>query len=94
VNILPARRVTVDRKRNQTTRAREQFAKTLPGTPGRPKEIFSLARAAQSLGDHRTATKHYASFLHLWKSPDPDRPEIVWAKQFFASHPVQFRRDR
>jgi hypothetical protein len=77
---------------NRPAQAREQFAKTLTRTPGRPKALLGLARAAQTLGDHRTATKHYAaSFLQLWKSADPDRPELVSAKQFLASNPVQLK---
>jgi tetratricopeptide (TPR) repeat protein len=76
---------------NRPAQAREQFAKTLTRTPGRPKAIFGLASAAQTLGDHRNATKHYESFLQLWKSADPDRPEVVSAKQFLASNPVQFK---
>ena len=76
---------------NQPDHAREQFAKTLLRTPGRPKAIFGLARAAQSVGDYRTAAKQYESFLQLWKSADPDRPEVVSAKQFLASNPNQFR---
>jgi tetratricopeptide (TPR) repeat protein len=50
--------------------AREQFAKTLTRTPGRPKAIFDLARAALTLGDRRTAAKQYESFLQLWKRAD------------------------
>jgi len=79
---------------NQPGQARVQFAETLKRTPGRPKAIFGLARAAQTLGDYQTAAKQYENFLQLWKSADPDRPEVVSAKQFLASHPVQFRQDR
>jgi tetratricopeptide (TPR) repeat protein len=76
---------------NRPALAREQFAKTLSRTPGRPKAIFGLARAAQTLGDYPTAAKQYESFLRLWKSADPDRAEVVSAKQFLASNPVQSR---
>ena len=76
---------------NRPTQAREQFGKTLIRTPGRPKAIFGLARAAQTLGDYRTAARQYESFLQLWKSADPDRPELILAKQFLASNPVQSR---
>jgi tetratricopeptide (TPR) repeat protein len=76
---------------NRPAQALEQFAKSLSRTPGRPKAIFGLARAAQTLGDYPTAAKQYESFLRLWKSADPDRPEVVSAKQFLASNPDQSR---
>jgi Tfp pilus assembly protein PilF len=76
---------------NRPAQAREQFAKTLTRTPGRPKAIFGLARAAQTLGDRQTAAKQYENFLQLWKRADPDRPEVVSAKRFLASNPVQFK---
>ena len=76
---------------NRPAQAREQFAKTLTRTPGRPKAIFGLARAAEILGDNQTAAKQYKSFLQQWKGADPDRPEVVSAKQFLASNPDQFR---
>jgi tetratricopeptide (TPR) repeat protein len=76
---------------NRPAPAREQFAKTLTRTPGRPKAIFGLVRAAQTLGDRQTAAKQYENFLQLWKRADPDRPEVVSAKRFLASNPVQFK---
>jgi tetratricopeptide (TPR) repeat protein len=76
---------------NRPAQAREQFAKTLSRTPGRPKAIFGLARAAQTLGDFPTAAKQYETFLRLWKSADPDRAEVISAKQFLALNPVPSR---
>ena len=76
---------------NQPAQAQAQFAKTLSRTPGRPKAILGLARAAQILGDYRTAAKQYENFLQLWKSADADRPEVVSAKQFLTSNPIQLR---
>jgi hypothetical protein len=76
---------------NRPAQAQAQFATTLTRTPGRPKAIFGLARAAQTMGDQRTAAKQYESFLQLWKNADPDRPEVVSAKQFLASNPVPSR---
>ena len=58
------------------------FEKTLKRTPNRPKAILGLARAAQALGDHQTALTHYKEFLLVWKTADPDRPELVEARQF------------
>jgi tetratricopeptide (TPR) repeat protein len=59
-----------------------QFAATLRRTPGRPKAIYGIARAAERAGDKRTALERYSEFLELWKQADPDRPEIAAARQF------------
>jgi len=76
---------------NRPAQAQEQFTKTLSRTPGRPKAILGLARAAQALGDRSTAAKQYETFLQLWKGADPDRQEVVAAKQFLASNPAPSR---
>jgi predicted Zn-dependent protease len=61
--------------------AMKHFTETLKRTPGRPKAIYGIARAAESLGDRQTAMKRYTEFLELWKQADKDRPEIgkAWA---------------
>jgi len=76
---------------NRPAQAQEQFTKTLSRTPGRPKAIFGLARAAQALGGPSTAAKQYETFLQLWKGADPDRQEVGAAKQFLASNPAPSR---
>jgi tetratricopeptide (TPR) repeat protein len=58
------------------------FQKALQRTPNRPKAIFGLARAAQALGDNETAGKRYEEFLAIWKTADPDRPELAQAREF------------
>ena len=65
------------------------FAETLKRTPGRPKAIYGLARAAQAMGDKATAKRRYEEFLALWKNADPDRPELIIAKEYMAKNPVQ-----
>jgi hypothetical protein len=60
------------------------FQRTLTRTPGRPKAIFGLARAAQALGDEETAAKRYQEFLSIWKHADPGPPELDQARAFLA----------
>jgi len=62
--------------------AMKHFTETLKRTPGRPKAIYGIARAAESLGDRQTAMKRYTEFLELWKQADKDRPEIAKARAF------------
>ena len=69
---------------DQPAEAATYFRKTLQRTPNRPKAIFGLARAAQTLGDNATARERYREFLTIWKEADPDRPEVATAKEFLA----------
>ena len=71
---------------NQPTEATIYFQKTLQRTPNRPKAIIGLARAARALGDKETATTRYKEFLLVWKSADPDRPELAEARQFLQEY--------
>jgi tetratricopeptide (TPR) repeat protein len=61
------------------------FQRTLTRTPGRPKAIFGLARAAQALGDEETAVKRYQEFLSMWRTADPGLPEVGQARAFLAT---------
>jgi tetratricopeptide (TPR) repeat protein len=61
------------------------FQKASLRTPNRPRVIFGLARAAQALGDNETAGKRYEEFLAIWRTADPDRPELAQAKEFLHS---------
>jgi tetratricopeptide (TPR) repeat protein len=70
---------------NRSAEAATYFRKALKRTPNRPKAIFGLARAAQALGDDQTAAKRYEEFLTLWKTADPDLPELTQAKEFLRS---------
>jgi tetratricopeptide (TPR) repeat protein len=67
---------------NQPTEASTYFQKALQRTPNRPRAIFGLARAARASGDNQTARMRYKEFLSVWKSADPDRPELAEARQF------------
>jgi len=62
------------------------FQKALRRTPNRPKAVFGLARAAEAIGDRETAARRYAEFLAIWKTADPDRPELAKAKGFLTAH--------
>ena len=66
----------------QPAEATGYFEETLKRTPNRPKAILGLARAAQALGDDKTATTRYKEFLSVWKAADPNRPELAEARQF------------
>jgi len=65
--------------------ARRHFEEGLRRTPGRPKAIAGLARAAAAMGDSATAAAHYARLADMWKGADPDRPELVAARRFLES---------
>jgi tetratricopeptide (TPR) repeat protein len=64
--------------------AMRHFTETLRRTPGRPKAIYGIARAAEALGDKQTAIKRYTELLALWKHADKDRPEIATARRFLS----------
>jgi hypothetical protein len=74
---------------NRPAEAASYFQKTLQRTPGRPKAVFGLARAAQATGDNATALERYREFLSIWKDADPDRPEVATAKEFLAKKGVR-----
>src|ERR1700687_6086325 len=69
---------------NRPADAMERFLQTLKRTPGRPKAIYGIARAAQTKGDNATAKQRYQEFLAIWKNADLDRPEVAAAKEFLA----------
>jgi tetratricopeptide (TPR) repeat protein len=71
---------------NRPAEATVYFRKALSRTPNRPKLIFGLARAAQLQGDGETARKRYEEFLALWRSADPERPELAQAREFLREH--------
>ena len=70
---------------NWSAEAMKHFTETLKRTPGRPKAIYGIARAAEALGDKQTAIKRYTEFLELWKHADKDRPEIAKARAFIET---------
>ncbi len=65
--------------------ARKHFEETLRRTPGRPKAIAGIARAAEAMGDTITARAQYTRLIDMWKSADPDRPELLAARRFLQS---------
>jgi Tfp pilus assembly protein PilF len=65
--------------------ARQQFEETLRRTPGRPKAIAGIARAAEAMGDVVAAREHYTRLLEMWKQADDDRPELQAARRFQQS---------
>jgi tetratricopeptide (TPR) repeat protein len=70
---------------NRPNEAVTYFQKALTRTPGRPKAILGLARAAEALGDGATAAKRYREFLSIWKRADPGLAELTQAKLFFTT---------
>ena len=70
---------------NRPREAAEEFVRSLKRTPGRPKAIYGIARAAEARGDDVTARQRYQEFLKIWKDADPDRPELATAKRFLAT---------
>jgi tetratricopeptide (TPR) repeat protein len=65
--------------------ARKHFEETLRRTPGRPKAIVGIARAAEAMGDTATARTQYTRLIEMWKSADLDRPELQAARRFLHS---------
>ena len=72
---------------NKPLEARRHFEETLRRTPGRPKAIVGIARAARATGDTATARAQYTRLIEMWKSADPDRPELQEARRFLQSAP-------
>ncbi len=70
---------------NQPVDARRHFEETLRRTPGRPKAIVGIARAARATGDTATARALYTRLIEMWKSADQDRPELQEARRFLQS---------
>jgi tetratricopeptide (TPR) repeat protein len=65
--------------------ARKHFEETLRRTPGRPKAIAGIARAAEAMGEAATARTHYTRLIEMWTHADPDRPELQAARRFLQS---------
>jgi hypothetical protein len=62
--------------------ARKHFEETLRRTPGRPKAIAGIARAAEAMGDAATARAQYTRLIEMWTHADADRPELQAARRF------------
>jgi hypothetical protein len=88
--IIPANELfgTLLMELKRPTDAKEGFLQALKRTPGRPKAIYGIARAAEASGDRATAQQRYQEFLALCKNADADRPEVAIAKEFLAKVPT------
>jgi len=71
--------------------AARHFTEVLKRTPGRPQAIRGIARAAEALGDKRTATQRYREFLSIWKDADQDHPDLAAARRSLAEAEVERR---
>jgi len=69
---------------NRPDDAMKHFVETLRRTPGRPKAVYGIARAAERLGNKQAARRRYLEFLALWKGAYKDRPEIAVARHFLS----------
>ena len=65
--------------------ARKHFEETLRRTPGRPKAILGIARAANAMGDTAAAREQSTRLIEMWKSADNDRPELEAARRLLTS---------
>jgi len=84
--IIPAHELygTMLMEMGRPAEAMKHFMETLKRTPGRPRAIYGIARAAEALNDRQTAIKRYTELLELWKNADNDRPEITTARRFLS----------
>ncbi len=72
--------------------AMKHFMETFKRTPGRPRAIYGIARAAEALNDKETAIKRYTELLEVWKHADKDRPEITTARRFLSMGKAKSRK--
>ena len=84
--IIPARELLGELliELNQPRQALQEFAASLQDSPNRFNGLFGAARAAELLGDKKTASDYYAKLAILTKNSDSDRPELRKAKEFLA----------
>ena len=69
---------------NQPQQALQEFAASLQDSPNRFNGLFGAARAAELLGDKKTAAEYYARLVTLTANADSDRPELQKTKEFLA----------
>ena len=69
---------------NQPGPALQEFVASLHDSPNRFNGLFGAARAAELLGDKKTASDYYAKLAILTENSDSDRPELRKAKEFLA----------
>jgi hypothetical protein len=56
----------------------------LQDSPNRFNGLFGAARAAELLGDKKSAAEYYAKLVTLTVNADSDRPELRKTKEFLA----------
>src|SRR4029077_13169462 len=69
---------------NQPQQALQEFAASLQDSPNRFNGLYGAARAAELLGDKKTAGEYYAKLATLTINADSDRPELQKTKEFLA----------
>ena len=69
---------------NQPQQALQEFAASLQDSPNRFNGLFGAARAAELMGDKKSAAEYYAKLVILTANADSDRPELRKTKEFLA----------
>lgn len=69
---------------NQPRQALQEFTASLQDSPNRFNGLFGAARAAELLGDKKTAAEYYAKLVTLTVNADSDRPELQKTREFLA----------
>jgi hypothetical protein len=69
---------------NQPQQALQAFTASLLDSPNRFNGLFGAARAAELLGDKKTAGEYYARLVTLTANADSDRPELQKTREFLA----------
>ncbi|MGH9873313.1 MAG: hypothetical protein ACRD9S_12735 [Pyrinomonadaceae bacterium] len=84
--IIPARELLGEMliEMKQPQQALQEFASSLQDSPNRFNGLYGAARAAELLGDKKTAGDYYAKLVILTANADSDRPELRKTKEFLA----------
>ena len=64
----------------RSAEARDEFARALERTPGRPAALLGLARAQRAAGDAAGAARSYAVLAATWRHADADVPGLAEAR--------------
>jgi hypothetical protein len=64
---------------------RRQIAMVRTGWFASLAEGSRSGQAAEATGDTATARAQYTRLIEMWKSADPDRPELQTARRFLQS---------
>jgi len=69
----------------QAAPALREYQAALKATPNRYRGLYGAARAAEVVGDRRTAADYFAKLVVLSRNADTVRPELARAKAYLAS---------